>query len=186
MNYIVEIIWLCWFLSEILLNRLIRSKQPESKVQDRGSLRLIWIAIAVSMTLGILCAIYLRAPVIHSHVLAYFGLAMIVTGMLIRFIAIHTLGRFFTVNLAIHKDQHIVQTGLYGYVRHPSYTGSLLSFTGFALSLNNWISLAVIVIPVLATFLNRIFLEEKMLQQKFGTEYEEYKKKTKRLIPMIY
>ena len=186
MKYIIEIIWFYWFLSEILLNRLIRSKQAESKSQDKGSLGLIWMTIVVSMTLGILWAIYVSMPIIHSTVFLYIGSVMILAGIGIRFIAIRTLGRYFTVNLAIHKDQHIIQMGIYKYIRHPSYTGSLLSFTGFALSWNNWITLAIIVIPLLFSFINRIIIEEKLLIQIFGTEYEEYRKKTKRLIPMIW
>ena len=106
--------------------------------------------------------------------------------MIIRFIAIRTLGKFFTVNLAIHGDQSLIKAGLYKYIRHPSYTGSLISFVGFGLSLNNWVSLIVIFVPVLITFINRINIEEKLLHEQFGIEYEEYKARTKRLIPMIY
>jgi len=187
MNYFFYIVWLCWLLSEILLNRLVRSKQPESKSQDKGSLGLIWLAITVSMTGGIVCAIYLHAPFIHSLILSYLGSAFILTGMLIRFIAIRTLGRYFTVNLALHGREHqLVKSGMYKFIRHPSYTGSLLSFLGFGLSLNNWISLLIIVIPVLITFLNRISIEEKMMAEQFGSEYSEYQKRTRRLIPLIY
>lgn len=186
MKNFFEIVWLCWLLSEILLNRLVRSKQAESKAQDKGSLRLIWVAITVSMTAGILCAIHIRAQITPSLILPYLGIAFILIGMAIRFFAIRTLGKFFTVNLALHQDQHLIQTGLYRYIRHPSYAGSLLSFIGFALTLNNWLSLVVIVIPILGTFINRIVIEEKLMLQKFGHEYEDYMKKTKRLIPIIY
>lgn len=186
MKYIFEIIWIIWLLSEILMNRLLRSKNVNAKGLDKNSLNLIWIAIVVSMTLGILCAIYWADPIIKSNALLYLGSVLIVFGMLFRFIAIRTLGKFFTVNLAIHGDQSIIKTGLYQYIRHPSYSGSLLSFVGFGLSLNNWLSLTIIIVPILVTFINRINIEEKLMQQRFGSEYVEYKNKTKRLIPMIY
>jgi protein-S-isoprenylcysteine O-methyltransferase Ste14 len=186
MKYIFEIIWICWLLSEILLNRLVRSKNTNSKELDKNSLSLIWIAIIVSMTLGVLSAIYLAAPIINANVLLYLGSMLIIIGMIIRFIAIRTLGKFFTVNLAIHGDQNLIKAGLYKYIRHPSYTGSLLSFVGFSLSLNNWISLIIILVPILVTFINRINIEEKLLQKQFGDEYSDYKNRTKRLIPMIY
>jgi len=181
-----EIIWICWLLSEVLLNRLVRSKNANSKELDKNSLNLIWIAIIVSMTLGILSAIYWAVPIIHTNVLLYLGSGLIVIGMLIRFIAIRTLGKFFTVNLAIHGDQNLIKAGLYKYIRHPSYTGSLLSFVGFGLSLNNWLSLTIILVPILVTFIYRINIEEKLLLEQFGSEFEDYKKRTKRLIPMIY
>jgi len=186
MKYTFEIIWISWLLSEIFLNRLLRSKNINAKVLDRNSLNLIWIAIVVSMTMGILCAIYWAVPLVHSNVLLYIGSILIVIGMSIRFIAIRTLGKFFTVNLAIHADQSLIETGLYKYIRHPSYTGSLLSFVGFSLSLNNWLSLIIIFVPILVTFINRINIEETLLFKEFGSGYEDYKKRTKRLIPWIY
>ena len=186
MKYIFEIIWICWLLSEVLLNRLVRSKNAESKELDKNPLSLIWIAIVVSMTLGILIVIYWAAPMVYTNLLLYLGSVLILVGMIIRFIAVITLGKFFTVNLAVHGNHRLIKTGLYKHIRHPSYSGSLLSFVGFGLSLNNWISLIIILVPILVTFINRINIEEKLLLGQFGSEYEEYKKKSKRLIPMIY
>jgi len=186
MKYIFEIIWICWLVSEILLNRLVRSKNTDSKEMDKNSLNLIWIAISASMTLGILSAIYWAAPIVYNNVFLYLGSALIVTGMIIRFIAIRTLGKFFTVNLAIHDNHSLIKDGLYKYIRHPSYTGSLLSFAGFALSLNNWFSFLIIFAPILIAFINRISIEERLMLVQFGSAYETYKKHTKRLIPMIY
>jgi len=186
MNYIFPIIWGCWLLSEILLNRLVRSKTPDSKKLDKNSLRIIWIAIFVSITGGVLFAIYRAVPITMTNLLLYLGSVFIVSGMIFRFIAVRTLGRFFTVDLAIHDNQRLIETGLYRFIRHPSYTGSLLSFLGFGISLNNWISPIIIVVPVLATFIYRINIEEKLLLKQFGSEYEDYKKRTKRLIPLIY
>ena len=186
MKYIFEIIWICWLLSEIFLNRLLRSKTTNSNELDKNSLNLIWVAIIASMTLGIISASYWTAPMVNTNVLLYFGSALIVVGMIIRFIAIRTLGKFFTVNLALHGDHTLIKAGLYKYIRHPSYSGSLLSFLGFGLSLNNWLSLMIIIVPILITFINRINIEEKLLENQFGTEYSDYKKKTERLIPFLY
>jgi protein-S-isoprenylcysteine O-methyltransferase Ste14 len=186
MNYIFQSIWIIWLISEIFLNRLLRSKNTNAKELDKNSLNLIWITIILSMTSGILIAVYWAFPIIKTNVLLYIGSTLIVFGMLIRFIAIRSLGKFFTVNLAIHGDQQLIMTGLYKYLRHPSYTGSLLSFVGFSLSLNNWLSLIIIFVPVLITFINRINIEESLLFKEFGSAYEKYRKKTKRLIPMIY
>jgi len=186
MKYIFEIIWICWLLSEIFLNRLLRSKIANSKELDKNSLNLIWIAIITSITSGVLIAIYWDVTIINTNLLLYLGSTFIIAGMIIRFIAIRTLGKFFTVNLAVHGNHRLIKTGLYKNIRHPSYTGSLLSFVGFGLSLNNWISLIIIIIPVLITFINRINIEERLLLKQFGSEYSEYKKSTKRLIPVIY
>ncbi|MEJ2594269.1 MAG: isoprenylcysteine carboxylmethyltransferase family protein [bacterium] len=90
------------------------------------------------------------------------------------------------MDLAIDPEHSLVKKGLYKYIRHPSYTGSLLSFLGMGLSLNNWISTLVIFIPVLFAFIHRIRIEEKLLDEQSGMSYREYKRRTKRLVPWVY
>lgn len=186
MRHIFEIIWICWFLSEILLNRILRSKKTDSRNLDKNSLRVIWITIIISITLGVLCKSYFKFPIVKLSWLNYFGLLIIVLGMILRYIAIRTLGKFFTVDLLIHDSHELISKGVYKYIRHPSYSGSLLSFLGFGLSLNNWISLIIIFVPVLISLIYRIKIEEKLLLNQVGLKYNDYKKTTKRLIPMIY
>ncbi len=184
--YIFIITWVCWFLSEIFLNRLFRSKIDKSKDMDKNSLRFIWITIALSISIGVFIAFNIAAPIIRVNYFGYFGLLVIVSGVVIRFVAVYILGKFFTVDLAIDNNHKLVKKGSYKYIRHPSYTGSLLSFLGLGLSLNNWLSLAVIFIPVLISFIYRINVEEKLLLQQKDLEYKDYKNQTKRLIPFIY
>lgn len=140
----------------------------------------------ISNTFGISIKFFLEFPGIESDWLGYSGLLLIVIGMIIRYTALRTLGRFFTVNLSIHENHKLVDHGLYKYIRHPSYSGSLLSFLGFSLSLSNWLSMIIIFVPVFISFLCRIRVEESLLLEQFGLKYEDYIKKTKRLIPLIY
>ena len=183
---VFTIIWVSWFLSEILLNRFFRSKMKNSRDLDKNSLRLIWITIIVSISLGILSSDFLVVPIIKSNFIRLLGILIILFGMILRFSAIWTLGKFFTVDLAINADHQLIKKGLYKYIRHPSYTGSLLSFLGLGLTLNNWISLIVIFVPVLISFIYRINIEEKLLLAQIGLEYGDYMQQTKRLIPLIY
>ncbi len=186
MKYVFEIIYAVWFLSEIFLNRLRRSKSKSAKDKDKRSLQLIWWTLFVSLAAGILASATLPLRLAGSDWPIISGLALIILGMVLRFISVWTLGKYFTVDLDIHEEQQLVKKGIYRYIRHPSYAGSLLSFLGFGISLNNWVSLFVVFIPVLLAFLYRIRLEEKMLLEQFGPAYTEYKKETRRLIPMIY
>jgi protein-S-isoprenylcysteine O-methyltransferase Ste14 len=179
-------IWICWFSSEILLHIIFRSKTNKSKKTDGNSLRFVWITIGFSISLGVLAMIYWPAPIVKSNVISYLGLSLILVGMIIRIIAIRTLGKFFTVDLCTDKDHFLIKKGIYKNIRHPSYSGSLLSFLGMSLSLNNWISLIVIFVPVLIAFIYRINIEEKLLVAQIGSEYEDYKRQTNRLVPLIY
>lgn len=180
------IVWSIWFISEILLNRFLRSGNNIKNDQDRGTIRIIWITIGIANSLGIIFTIYLRASICNNLIIPYAGLFLIVLGMILRFISIWTLGRLFTVDITILAEHTIKKDGVYRIIRHPSYLGSILSFIGFGISLNNWISLLVISIPVLIAMLNRINIEERLLINQFKGEYLDYMKKTYRLIPWIY
>ena len=179
-------IWAAWLLSELLLNRLLRSGGTDKKDRDQGSLRIIWLTIGVANTAGVLSAFYLKAPVSNSPLINGIGLSIIALGVIIRFFSIWSLGRFFTVDVTIRKDHKLKTDGIYGLLRHPSYSGSILSFIGLGFSLNNWISVLAISIPVTIAMLYRINIEEKLLMKQFGSEYSDYMKKTYRLIPWIY
>jgi protein-S-isoprenylcysteine O-methyltransferase Ste14 len=183
---IFSIIWVLWFLSEVFLNILLRSKMPDSQETDKNSIRIIWMTIILSVTAGVFIAIKTNIPIIETNLLKYIGLILIIAGVVVRFTAIRTLGKFFTVNLAIDSEHRLIDTGFYKYIRHPSYTGSLLSFLGLAVYLNNWISLPVILIPIIGVFIFRINIEEKLLIQQPGLNYSEYMNRTKRLIPFVY
>ena len=82
--------------------------------------------------------------------------------------------------------QRVVRRGLYGVVRHPSYTGLLLRYLGFGLALANWLSAALVFLPLLCATVYRIRVEEKALLEHFGEEYAAYAGATKRLVPGIY
>ncbi len=180
------LIWAFWFLSEIVLNILTRSKSPLSREWDRNSLRRMWITIMISITAGILSMVFLPLPILESYIINYAGLFLIVCGVLIRFTAIWQLGKFFTVDLAVHEDQHLITNGLYKYLRHPAYSGSLLSFLGLGISFNNWLSVFILIIPIFLSFRYRMKVEEQLLLQQFGAAYREYQKSTRRVVPFCY
>ena len=111
---------------------------------------------------------------------------VILAGLAIRWIAIYSLRKYFTIDVSIRSDHKIVDTGIYKYVRHPSYSGSLLSFLGLGITTLNWISGIIIVVPIMIAFIYRINIEEQVLTTFFGDQYKQYCAATKRLIPKIY
>lgn len=180
------IIWSVWFASEILLNRLVRSSKQQATAKDAGTLQMMWRLIGIGITLGILATIYIPVFISTSNEVRLVGLTLIVAGMILRFSAIRSLGRYFTVDVAITRGHRIKTDGLYSIVRHPSYTAMLISFLGFGLSLNNMVSVIAIILPVAVSIIIRIRVEETALTEQFGEEYTQYCTKTKRLLPWIY
>jgi protein-S-isoprenylcysteine O-methyltransferase Ste14 len=90
-----------------------------------------------------------------------------------------------TSRLKVLKEHHLIKDNLYKYVRHPLYLGEILRNLGVVLIFSSAYGTLIV---LLGSFflLFRIEIEEKMLIGFFGEEYEEYKRKTKRLIPYIY
>lgn len=175
-----------WLASEIFLNRIFRSGPVEKQKADRKSLLWIWVTIMATLPLGSFVAEHTAAPITSYAYFSKFGIAMIVSGMLFRFYSIYTLGHYFTVDVTIRDDHRIVQHGVYKYLRHPSYLGSLISFVGNGIAMNNYIAFLITVLPVSAAFLYRMYVEEKVLINNFGEEYLQYKKHTWRLIPFVF
>ena len=117
--------------------------------------------------------------------LFFVGLGMIMLGGVIRLIAIATLKRNFSGALRIREGHTLVKTGIYKWVRHPAYLGAIMLFLGIPVMLSSL--LGFMVMFLLAPYLiHRTKLEEKMLIERFGAEYEEYMKHSKRLIPFVY
>ena len=87
--------------------------------------------------------------------------------------------------IKVEEGQMVVDTGLYGIVRHPMYTATIVLFLSMPLVLGSLISFFVFLMyPILIIF--RIIHEEKLLEEQL-VGYKEYKKKVKyRIIPFIW
>lgn len=186
MDLLFSIICILWLVSEVLLNRLLRSKSQDKQGADNNSLRLIWMSIVLSVIAATFIAQRFSFPLSSNEHIATIGLCIIVLGIILRLLVIRTMGHLFTVDVTIRADHTLKTDGFFSIVRHPSYLASLISFIGFGIALNNWVSLLVVFIPVLMSFIRRIQIEEKVLIGQFGEAYLQYKKRTKRLIPFIY
>lgn len=179
------IVYGIWLGFEIAVNRLLKAKPTDQAGLDRHSLRIIWLAIALSVPLAVTVSFRYYLPVHTGNNIRIIGLILILAGCAFRFAVIRTLGKAFTADVTIRQGQTLKTSGLYRYVRHPSYSFSLLSFTGLGLSLNNWLSLLLLLLFILPAFLNRIGVEENALINAFGKSYTDYWQKTYKLIPFV-
>jgi protein-S-isoprenylcysteine O-methyltransferase Ste14 len=98
----------------------------------------------------------------------------------------NTLGRNWSDTPRMLKEQTLIMTGPYHYVRHPIYTAFILILgSTFFISANWMIGLAWIAMAVLE-IASRIQFEESLMIEYFGDQYREYMKNTARLLPKIY
>ena len=178
---------LFFLVSEFLLTLTRRSRSKTGTRQDQSTLGVLWLVIMASVIAGVYCARYYPAAALsNGQVIALVGVALFVLGIIVRWWAIIALGRFFTVDVTIERDHELVERGPFRVVRHPSYAGVLLAFVGFALSLQYWAALLVVLLPIFAAFIHRMNVEESALTQALGSTYTDYMGRTKRLVPFVY
>jgi protein-S-isoprenylcysteine O-methyltransferase Ste14 len=184
---LLSLLFIVWPISEIVLSVVKRANRRTAEVRDRGSMTLLWIVIALSVTAGMFLQFQDigRIAVAPGH-LRLVALLLLVMGLAIRWTAILTLGRLFNTNVAVQKGHTIVRRGLYSRVRHPSYSGLMLAFVALGIAFGNWLSLIAVVVPIGAALGYRISVEERALVETFGQEYEDYMSGTRRLIPWLY
>lgn len=109
-----------------------------------------------------------------------------VGGLALRIKAIRTLDKFFTATVQIKDDHRLVTSGVYRFLRHPSYTGAYMCYLGTALWLGVWTGLAAAALFMGIAFYFRIAAEERALEGQFGKAYQQYASSTWRMAPWIW
>jgi protein-S-isoprenylcysteine O-methyltransferase Ste14 len=176
-----------WFASEVIVAVATRTRGGKGNVRDRGSMLILWIAITTAITGCEWLSAVVTAPLFGGAPwLRLASLLVLLTGIVIRWTAIFTLGKAFSANVAIREEQKLKRNGLYRFVRHPSYSGLLLILLAIGLHSRIWAGLLVLIIPTTAALIYRIYIEEAALSEAFGVQYAEYSKTTWRLLPGLY
>lgn len=126
-----------------------------------------------------------RGAVFRLGILNLVGACLLLAGLALRLAARRALARHFSYALRTLDNHRLITHGPYQYVRHPAYTGDLLFQFGVTLLFSSLYGLAIMVLLV-PCFIYRATVEENMLIAKFGDEYREYMRNTRRFIPGLY
>lgn len=194
LEYLSITFFVIWCGSEIAISLIsaINKSTASSTRTDKFSFIIVWL----STIPPILFSYLIQRHFIFSNgfgsfstqirFLGYLGCLFIAFGVTIRLIAVTTLKQQFTTKVSIIDGHKIVETGIYKVIRHPAYLGYLASLFGIGLVLGNWVGLMALVVLPLSGILYRIRVEESVLLGYFGSEYQEYANRTKRLLPRIW
>ncbi len=177
-----------WACAELALVVWMRASSASDTHRDSGTLRIVLIAITVALGGGAwLSWSGLGAwPGAWVPPLRWIGAAAIAIGLIVRWVAILTLRRYFTITVAIRADHQLVDWGPYRFVRHPSYSGAIIALFGLGLGSGGWLSGIVVVTPIVWAVLERIRVEESALGEGLGPAYLAWQAKTPRLVPRIF
>jgi protein-S-isoprenylcysteine O-methyltransferase Ste14 len=155
---------------------------------ERGTLLVVYASIYGGMLGGFALAATFQAAAIDAWRWPIFvaGLVLMGAGIVIRQWAVALLGQFFTTDVRVHAGQAVVDRGPYRWVRHPSYTGMILTFLGIGLALGNRAALAVLAAVPTAGLIVRIRFEERALLEGLGEPYRRFTATRRRLFPGLW
>jgi protein-S-isoprenylcysteine O-methyltransferase Ste14 len=180
------VVYALWLLSELVIGGIIpRSRRHGTPIryEDKSSRLLITLSMFISVIIAFLFAASGIASLPSGAF--YLGIGLMIAGILLRQWSIAVLGRYFSRTVGVQEGQAVVDRGPYRLVRHPAYTGSLLTMVGLGFVLQSWGAVLVLIAFFGAAFGYRIHVEEAVLTSKLGDKYVAYAKKTKRLIPYV-
>jgi protein-S-isoprenylcysteine O-methyltransferase Ste14 len=158
----------------------------DNKSRDGYSVILILIMSVLSTIIPVVDWAYFSNPYESNLTLTIVGFVILWFGVALRNYSIRILGKHFTPTIQLQQDHDLITTGPYSVIRHPSYLGALMAIVGIAIFFNSLIGTLAACIAMMIAYIVRITAEEKALKSLFGSKYQEYQKRTKKLIPFLW
>lgn len=170
--------YIIWLISEANVSITEQSKGETQK--DLGTCELY----VFGRILTVFTAIIFPSQWQEFSFTMLIGFMLFAGGIAFRLNAIDTLGKFYSHRVRLIDEHTVVDTGPYQWVRHPAYTGMLVSHFGFVLVFFNIYSLLALCLVLLPAIVQRIKVEETALLELPG--YANYADSHKRLMPGIW
>jgi protein-S-isoprenylcysteine O-methyltransferase Ste14 len=176
-----------WVLLETRVRLRSRLNRQGARL-ERGSLLVLLATVYAGLFAGFELAGKERAAAIADGRWPLFvvGIVLMSAGIAVRQWSVALLGEFFTVDVRVHPGQSVVERGPYRWVRHPSYTGLILTFVGIGLALGNWAALIVLAVLPTAGLIVRIRFEERALLDGLGEPYRRFAATRPHLFPGLW
>jgi len=157
------------------------------KKSDKNSLVFILLGYLIGQVVTIIEWAYLHNErSLKWDTQTIVGLCLMAAGTIFRVWCIRTLGKFFTATVKTQEKQRVITSGAYKLVRHPSYSGAFIAAVGSSIFMHAVFAAIFTFIVLLVAYYIRIKAEEETLVGEFGKDYEDYRKRTKKLVPWVY
>lgn len=169
-----------YFKAPDLLESRLRAKETQSEQKQ-----VIGFSGIMFLLVFILAGLNYRFKwIILPEIAVYIGIAIFLLSYAL-FGEVLRENRYLSRVIEVQKDQKVVDSGLYGIVRHPMYFATLFLFLSMPLVLNSLPSF-IVMLSYIPIIVKRIRNEEEVLEKEL-LGYKEYKRKVRyRLIPFIY
>jgi protein-S-isoprenylcysteine O-methyltransferase Ste14 len=113
------------------------------------------------------------------------GFALTVLGLGFAIWARFHLGRMWSGSVTLKEGHRLVQSGPYGLVRHPIYTGLVTAWIGRAVSAGTVRALVGLALAV-GSIVYKLSFEDRLMAENFGEEHADYRRRVKRLVPFVW
>jgi protein-S-isoprenylcysteine O-methyltransferase len=143
--------------------------------------------IVIAYVLAALSAPLLRRLPVRPlpAVCAPLGLATLVAGLVLRVWSMQTLSEAYSRTLRVTNEQSVIEVGPYRHIRHPGYLGSLLMWSGFALTSGSALVVGAVATLLFPAYSHRMDAEERLLDRDLPG-YAAYRTRTKKLVPALW
>lgn len=185
LNSVVGAGWLLffayWWISAIGVKRNVRRRSWRAEV----GIRVVAVAVILLVVRTPSLRAFLRPrPVPEDLPLQAAGLAICFAGFALAVWARRHLGRNWGMPMTLKEGHDLVTSGPYRYVRHPIYTGMLLALLGSAMVSGRLWLLVFLFTGIYCVYSART--EERLMLGQFPEQYEQYRKRSKALIPFVF
>ena len=181
---IVNAFWIVlmtvWALGALRASPAVR-RQP---VRSRTAYVLLLVAASLVMwrrPFGLLGERFVP----HTELVGWIGAGVALLGIAVAIAARVFLGRHWSGSVTVKKDHELIRRGPYAVVRHPIYSGILLGLVGTAIAVGEVRELIGVALFAIG-FRVKSLTEEQFMEEEFGGEYREYKRRVKALIPLVW
>ena len=182
-RYLFSSLWLGWGLYWWALSRNVKPVARTESMYSRLS-HIVPLTIA-AILIG---SPRIPLPALGDRMLPlaawpfWVGAALTAGGLLFTVWARVHIGTNWSGIVTVKENHELIQSGPYGIVRHPIYTGLLVAFVGSAIARGEWRGVIAVLI-VLWAFSSKLQTEERYMREQFGDAYRTYSERVPALIP---
>ena len=184
-SYLIPGLWVAWlaawWLAAIRTKRTLRRESLGSRLTYTVPL---WIAAWLLASSRVPTAALTARFVPRANWLYATSVVLVVVGLGFAAWARVYLGRNWSAAVTLKHDHELIRSGPYRWVRTPIYTGILIALAGSALARGQWSGVLAVAIAF-GSFWYKARLEERVMHEAFGVEYDAYKREVRSLIPFV-
>ncbi|MDX8479431.1 isoprenylcysteine carboxylmethyltransferase family protein [Mesorhizobium sp. VK24D] len=178
----IAALWLIWLVSWALASFWADPVKKRAGFKAEARYRALWLAGTILLFVpahGYVGRLRLWTPTLAE---AWICVALIALGLAFAWWARLHLGRLWSGTVTAKADHRVVDTGPYGLVRHPIYTGLLLSILATMAAKGTVWGIAGAAL-LLVGIVVKARLEESFLRGELGSAYDDYARRVPMLVP---